>query len=406
MALPAFLPRLPLPVWLLSLGQGLGLTAAVVSVTVAALAGAALCGERPALATLPYGLQFAAALVAGPFGSALMGRIGRAPVFHAAAACGALAGAVGALAVARENFVLLCVAHALLGVFLASINLFRFASLDLVPAEKRPSAMSLVLFGGVFAALLGALLARMAPGLIGASVFVASYLAIGACAAAVGATLLFVRMPRPETPEFGAEPSAPLRDLLRIRPYRLAVAAGAVGYGLMNLLMISASLQMKADGHPFDHVSYAIQWHVFWMFFPSFFAGALIARLGIRGFLGLGVALQIAAGAVALAGSGFWHFTISLVLLGLAWNALYVGGSQLVGMSVTGPARFRAQGVNEFVVALASTGGALLAGVLLALFGWEVLNLAAVAVAALLGTAILALARARSIESALAVKGG
>lgn len=392
---------LPAPVWLLSLGQGLGLTAAVVSVNVSALAGAALCGDRPALATLPYGLQFAAALVAGPLGSALMGRIGRGPVFHAAALSGVLAGAVGALAIVQASFWLLAASHALLGIFLASVNLFRFASLDLVPGEKRPSAMSLVLFGGVFAAVLGPYLAREAPGLIGASLFAASYVAIGACALVVSALLLFVRMPRPETaPAATGEEPPSLAALARTPPYVLAVAAGALGYGLMNLLMIAASLEMREVGHDFDHVSYAIQWHVFWMFFPSFFAGWLIGRIGIYRFLGLGVALQAAAGAVALVGDGFWPFTASLILLGLAWNALYVGGSHLVGASVDGHGRFRAQGANEFFVALAATAGALLAGAGLALFGWGALNVLAIAVAAGLGVAVLAVARGAAAAGA------
>ncbi|WP_349370578.1 hypothetical protein [Salinarimonas sp.] len=91
-----------------------------------------------------------------------------------AALSGVLAGAVGALAIVQESFWLLAAAHALLGLFLASVNLFRFAALDLVPGDKRPSAVSLVLFGGVFAALLGSFLARAAPVLIGASLFAAS----------------------------------------------------------------------------------------------------------------------------------------------------------------------------------------------------------------------------------------
>ncbi|WP_349370579.1 hypothetical protein [Salinarimonas sp.] len=96
---------------------------------------------------------------------------------------------------------------------------------------------------------------------------------------------------------------------------------------------------------------------------------------------------------MALLGDGFWPFTASLILLGLAWNALYVGGSHLVGASVPGRGRFRAQGANEFFVALAATAGALLAGAGLALVGWGALNLLAIAAAAALGVAVIAVAR-------------
>lgn len=385
--MPTSLRGLPPAIWLLSLAQGLGLTAAVISVNVAALAGADLCGS-PALATLPYGLQFAAVVVAAPIGSALMARIGRAPVFQAAAACGIAAGAVGAVAIARESFVLLCVAHALLGVFLAHVGLFRFASLDLVASERRSSAMSLVLFGGVFASLLGPLMAREAPRLLETGVYEAAYLAIGTCGLLVGLLVACVRMPPPE-PRRATSDAVSTRRLATHAPYLLAVAAGAIGYGLMNLLMIAASLDMRESGMAFDHVSYAIQLHVFCMFFPSFFAGWAIGRIGIYRFLVLGAGLQALAGAAALALGGFGGYTVSLVLLGLAWNALYVGGSHLVGQAVEGPERFRAQGLNELVVGLASTAGALLAGLLLAAFGWELLNLVGISAAAMLAVATL-----------------
>lgn len=393
--IPPALRGLPSGIWLLSLAQGLGLTAAVISVNVAALAGADLCGS-PSLATLPYGLQFAAVVIAAPLGSMLMGRVGRQPVFQVASFCGVAAGAIGAVAIARESFALLCLAHATLGVFLANVALFRFASLDLVAKGLRPAAMSLVLFGGVFASLLGPLLAREAPRLLDSGVYEAAYLAIGACGLAVGALVAFVRMPPVEARRAaGAEPAAPPPERLSAHgPYLLAVAAGAVGYGLMNMLMIAASLDMREQGMSFDHVSYAIQVHVFCMFFPSFFAGWAIGRMGIYRFLLLGAALQAAAGGAALASGAFLGYVASLVLLGLAWNALYVGGSHLVGQAVEGAGRFRAQGLNEFVVGVASTAGALFAGLLLAAVGWEALNVVGVVAAAMLAAAALLVGRA------------
>lgn len=175
--------------------------------------------------------------------------------------------------------------------------------------------------------------------------------------------------------------------------YLLAVGAGGLGYGLMNLLMIASSLDMERQGVTFAHVSYAIQLYVFCMFFPSFLAGILIARLGIYPFLMLGVSLQIAAGVAALFISGYWGFVWSLVLLGLAWNALYVGGSHLVGQCAAGPGRFRAQGINELVVGLFATAGAIFAGLLLAVVGWVMLNIVSILVVTMLGAAVMWVAR-------------
>lgn len=376
--------RLPRGVWLLSLGQGLGLTAAVISVSVAALAGASLCNE-PAFATLPYGLQFLATMFAGPLGSIAMERAGRRAVFFAAAFLGVMAGVVGTVAVRQEDFILLCVSHTLLGCFLGNVNLFRFASLDMVEENRRPTAMSLVLFGGVFASLLGPIMVRQAPDWLGASAFESAYLVIGACGLSVMLLLFFVHPPQNRNAVPTVSPSDPESTFVFMPPYLLALGAGGLGYGLMNLLMISSSLDMQMKNIPFAHVSYAIQLHVFCMFFPSFLAGILINRLGIYPFLMLGVGLQIAAGIAALLLSGYLGFITSLVILGLAWNVLYVGGSHLVGQCVNGPRRFRAQGINELVVGLFATFGAIFAGWLLAALGWEMLNIAAIIVVAVLG---------------------
>src|SRR3546814_20652051 len=53
------------------------------------------------------------------------------------------------------------------------------------------------------------------------------------------------------------------------------------GYGVMNLMMTATQLAMQICQHPFAAAATVIQWHVFGMFFPSFFTGTLIARFGV-----------------------------------------------------------------------------------------------------------------------------
>ncbi|WP_366655408.1 MFS transporter [Fodinicurvata sp. EGI_FJ10296] len=390
------LRSLPLSAWMLCLCQGLGLTVAVVAVNIGALAGQSVAPSS-GLATVPYGLQFAALMLAAPLNAGLMGRFGRKPVFRVAAMLGMLAGIVGWYAVTVESFWLLCAAHALLGLFLGTVNLYRFAVLDYTAPDLHSTALSLVMFGGVFGAILGPLIAREAPDLLAMPVFAAGYLGIGVVSAAVLLVVGAVRM----TPAAGnttgtggtgtagarGGPAAATPDraaLLGINPFTIAVLSGAVSYGLMNLLMIAASLAMDGHNHGFAAISYSIQIHVLCMFFPSFFSGMVIERIGIRAFLMLGGVLQILASLVAMIDTDVAAFAVSLVLLGLAWNALYVGGSYLVGRSVRGEDRFAAQGVNEFVVAIASAAGALLPAVGLGLLGWNGLNVLSIMVAAVL----------------------
>ncbi|MGB5246548.1 MAG: MFS transporter, partial [Woeseia sp.] len=78
---------------------------------------------------------------------------------------------------------------------------------------------------------------------------------------------------------------------------------------------------------------------------------------------------------VALQGHEIIHYWFSLVLLGVGWNFLYVGGTTLLTKTYTLEERFRAQAVNEFSVFGASASSSLLAGVVIHLYGWSTLVL-------------------------------
>ena len=60
----------------------------------------------------------------------------------------------------------------------------------------------------------------------------------------------------------------------------------------------------------------------------------------------------------------------TLVLLGIGWNFLYVGGTTMVTLTYSIGERFRAQAVNEFSVFGMSAAASLLAGTIIHLYGW------------------------------------
>ena len=73
-----------------------------------------------------------------------------------------------------------------------------------------------------------------------------------------------------------------------------------------------------------------IEWHVLAMFLPSFFTGNLITRFGVLRIMGIGVLMLFASVAASLNGDTVAHFVAALVLLGLGWNFLFIGGTTLV----------------------------------------------------------------------------
>lgn len=167
--------------WLLAFGQAIHLTCAVMMVTVAALAASKLAPSE-ALVTLPYGAQFASVMALSYPVSMLMRRFGRRRVFIGATFALMAAGVVGFIALEQGSFTLLTAAHILVGAYAACANFYRFAAVDDLPATAKSTAMSLVISGGVFAAVAGPVLASTFSDVSGFKAYAAVY----ACLIALG----------------------------------------------------------------------------------------------------------------------------------------------------------------------------------------------------------------------------
>ncbi|WP_206074307.1 MFS transporter [Marinobacter fuscus] len=72
--------------------------------------------------------------------------------------------------------------------------------------------------------------------------------------------------------------------------FLVALVSGAIGYGIMVLVMTATPLAMRSAGYAMSDVAFIMQWHVLGMYAPSFFTGSLIARFGVgRGAMALRV---------------------------------------------------------------------------------------------------------------------
>jgi MFS family permease len=125
------------------------------------------------------------------------------------------------------------------------------------------------------------------------------------------------------------------------------------------------------DGLSLNDTAWVIQSHVLAMYVPSFFSGALIARVGVVRILGCGVLALLAAIGIGLAGHAVTHYWWALVLVGIGWNFLFVGGTALLVDTYRPVERFKAQAVNEFSVFGVSAAASLLAGTLVHSWGWD-----------------------------------
>jgi hypothetical protein len=250
---------------------------------------------------------------------------------------------------------------------------YRFAAADVASRDFKNTAISLVVAGGLVGGILGPTTSRYTIGLI-APKFMGAYLVLIGFAVATMILLRFIRIPTPGPAERSAA-GRPLWEIAAQPKYLTAVAAGAIGYGVMNFLMTSTPIAMQVCGHPYGDAAFVISSHIIGMFAPSFVTGRLIRSFGALPVMFAGALLNFAAIGIALAGIAVANFWWSLVVLGVGWNFLYIGGTTLLTESYRPEERAKAQGLNEQAIFTMMAISSLTSGLTVTTAGWERVNL-------------------------------
>jgi MFS family permease len=335
------------------------------------LAGWALASNK-ALATLPVtGWVIGAALSTFP-ASLLMKRFGRRAGFTVGALIGMIGAAICSWALYLGNFWLLCLGTMVFGIYNAVAQYYRFAAADAVSADFRAKAISLVLVGGLVGGLIGPEVSKHTVDLL-AERYLGAYLSLIGFLVLVVLVVQLLDIPALSSAEHRA-PTRPLREIMAQPNFIVAVTGAAIGYGVMNLLMTATPLAMGLCGHPYSAAATVIGWHVVGMFGPSFFTGSLIRRFGVLQVMLAGALILYGCVGIALSGISVPHFWFALVLLGIGWNFLYIGGTTLI-TEVCAPAeRAKTQGANDSIIFIVMATSSFSSGVLIDQRGWQVLN--------------------------------
>jgi MFS family permease len=294
---------------------------------------------------------------------------------------------------------LLCFGTLVWGAYNAYGQYYRFAAADIATPDTRANAISLVLAGGLVGGILGPTSSRFTIDLVEPR-FMGAYLALILFALATMALLRFIRIPTP-TPAERTESGRPLREIAAQPKFIVAVLSGAVSYGVMNFLMTSTPIAMQVCGHPFGDAAFVISSHVVAMFAPSFVTGRLMRRFGVLPVMLAGAALNLVCIGVALAGLAVANFWWALVLLGVGWNFLYIGGTTLLTDTYRPEERAKAQGANDQMIFIMMAISSFTSGMTVTTAGWSRVNLMALPLVAVATGAILWFAlheRARKAE--------
>jgi MFS family permease len=376
----------------------------------------ALLAERLTGGAAAAGLPLSLLVLGSGVGAVAVARVMRDHGRRVGLAAAYLAGTAGAALVVAaagwESWPLLLAGSLLLGGGNAAVMLARYAAADL--ASHRGRAISTVVTAASVGAVAG-------PNLLGPAGPLAEgvglpaptglfLLAIPAFAAAAVVLLAFLR-PDPlqvaaATARSTGQPAAAGRGELAVllgdRHIRLALLVLAVANLTMVGVMAVAPVHLHHHGAAMGTIGLIVGAHIAAMYLPSPVTGWLADAFGARVVAGVGGLLLLAAGAAAaVAGSSRVGVVVSLLLLGVGWNAGLIGGSALLRDAPVSPSlRTRAEGLGELGMGAAAAVGGGGAGLLLAGGGFGLLGLVAAAPCLLLLAAVAVGARRQAEPSA------
>ena len=326
------------------------------------------------LATLPVASIVVGTAVTIPPVTLLMNTIGRRRSFFIIGIYSILVAFLASYAISISSFYLFCLSTFLFGATYSCVMQFRFASMESVGEELIPKAASMVLVGGIAAALLGPEIAVFGKDILPVE-FAGSFLLLAGLF--IIGLLFLTGFKNPAVQEEMVKTSQrPLKEIVSQRIFWVALLSATIGYAVMSFIMTATPVSMHVmEGHSLDHTKWVIQSHIVSMFLPSLIAAWVIKKLGLSKMMITGLIAYLICIAIAFAGKQLENYWISLVLLGIGWNFLFIGATTMLPQSYRLSERFKVQAVNDFVIFGVQAVASLSAGWFIFAVGWRILLL-------------------------------
>lgn len=359
-------------IFILATAQALFQTVSVAAMIIGALAGA-MIANQPEWATVPVAAMFLGTAIFTFPASMFMARTGRQAGFLLGAMLGVLGGMIGALGIWLSSLPLLSLGTFFVGAYQAFAQFYRFAASEAADDAFRPHAISLVLGGGIIAAFLGPALVLIGVSLT-ETTYVGSFLLLALGSLLGIGALLGLKLPEQAVNHVNTSDARPWKKIVSQPAYLVALFSAATGYGVMILGMTATPIAMTLHHHDLTSTTMVVQFHVLGMFLPSFFTGSLIARFGVLNIMLAGVLVLVGYVFLTWSGTEFSSFAGALIMLGIGWNFLYIGGTTLLTETYRPAEKSQAQAINDMTIFTVGLACSLSAGGLLVMFGWQMLN--------------------------------
>ncbi|GAB5369277.1 hypothetical protein AAMO2058_001391200 [Amorphochlora amoebiformis] len=364
------------------------------------------------LATVPVAGVEVGAMIAAWVVGYLMQKKGRKIGFIVGEVLGVISSCICMAGILNTSLSLLVIGGVFLGCWSAAAYYARFVAAEVVGEALKGRAVSWVLVGCSICASVGPTVATQTAGLFGvrkSRQFLAFYLIAGVCALISIAMALALQLQtvesgesnEAESGEIGEEKSnginsvgeeqgegisdpllhettqdrvRSLYEISRPYPVRVAILGASSAMLIMMLVMSATSLAMHHEhNYNLTTVSTVIQLHVASMFLPCFFTGEVIERLGKVNTMIMGCIIFSLSVITGIVGSTAANFYTCLILLGIGWNFLFLGGTRLLVESVLDHRlavqqdSTRIEGLNEVFVQGFGALGALGSGYLVSI---------------------------------------
>ena len=359
---------------ILSLSQIFSFTAAPITVFLSGIIGSQISPIK-SLSTLPMSISVVGIAVGAIFATKLMSLIGRKAGFIFASLGNSLVSILAAYSIMEQNFILFCVANFFLGVGMAFTHQYRFAAAESVEKDKIPKAISIILLGGIISAFVGPGIANFSKDIISDQLYVGSYISLSILTIIPVIFFLFyenISKLKKEIKHSGRS----YMELISQPKFLQAMIASAFGYAIMTFLMTATPLSMHVmEKMSLDKTSMVIQFHVASMFLPSLLTGHLIKKIGHSLVMYAGIFLYSITILISFFDQTYMNYMFALIFLGLGWNFLFISGTSLLVLTYKEEEKFKAQGLNDFIVYSIHAIGSLSAGILIVLTNWKFMNM-------------------------------
>ena len=258
---------------------------------------------------------------------------------------------------------------------MAFTHQYRFAAAESVEKNKAPKAISIILFGGIISAFIGPSLANFAKDMISNNLYVGSYIALALLTFVPTMLFLFYESKSQIKNNIDYKGRG-FYELISQPRFVQALAASAFGYAIMTFLMTATPISMHVmENIDLNKTSIVIQFHVAAMFLPSLLTGYLIKKYKHSRVIYAGLILYSITLILSIFEQSYFNYIVALIFLGFGWNFLFISGTSLLVLTYREEEKYKAQGLNDFVVYSIHAIGSLSAGIFITLSSWKTMNL-------------------------------